>query len=148
MAGTENLANIYALGNQLERLSNKGFPTCETRDYLYKKICERCEQLNIPVKLNGDMVDRLPNNFSLTFTGINAEALITLLDMRNIQVSAGSACSSGTKEPSRILKAIGLTDEESNSTIRISICADTTYEECDEFVRILGECLSSLKMIY
>ena len=147
VAGTENLANIYALGNQLERLSKKGFPTCEPRDYLYKKICEKCEQLNIPVKLNGDMVDRLPNNLSLTFKGINAEALITFLDMKDVQVSAGSACSSGTKEPSRILKAIGLSDEEAFSTVRISIGTDTTTEECDEFVRILGECLVSLKMI-
>ena len=67
--------------------------------------------------------------------------------MRGVQVSAGSACSSGIKEPSRVLKSIGLTDEEANSTIRISLSADTTYEECDEFVRILGECLSSLKMM-
>ena len=147
VAGTENLTNIYALGNQLERLSKKGYPTCETRDYLYKKICERCEQLNIPVKLNGDMVNRLPNNLSLTFKGINAEVLITLLDMRDIQISAGSACSSGQKQPSRILKAIGLSDEDANSTVRISIGTDTTTEECNEFVRILGECLASLRMI-
>ena len=147
VAGTENLASIYALGNQLERLSKKGFPNCETRDYLYKKIYEKCEQLNIPVKLNGDIVDRLPNNLSLTFKGINAEALIALLDMRNIQVSAGSACSSGSKEPSRILKAIGLSDEEAFSTVRISIGTDTTTEECDEFVRVLEKCLVSLSMM-
>ena len=147
VAGTENLANIYALGNQLERLGKKDFPSSETRDYLYKKICEKCERLNIPVKLNGDMVDRLPNNLSLTFKGINAEALITLLDMKDVQVSAGSACSSGTKEPSRILKIIGLTDEEAYSTVRISIGTDTTPEECDEFVSILGKCLSILKIM-
>ena len=147
VAGTENLANIYALGNQLERLSEKSFPSSETRDYLYKKIYEKCEQLNIPVKLNGDIVDRLPNNLSLTFKGINAEALITLLDMRNIQVSAGSACSSGTKEPSRILKVIGLSDEEAFSTVRISIGIDTATEECDEFVRILVKCLNIIKMM-
>ena len=146
-AGTENLANIYALSNQLERLGKNGYPSCETRDYLYKKICERCKQLNIEVQLNGDLIDRLPNNLSLTFKGVNAETLIALLDMKGVQVSAGSACSSGQKEPSRILKAIGLTDEEAFSTIRISISTDTTTEECDEFVRILGQCLESLKML-
>lgn len=146
-AGTENLANIYALGNQLERLSNKEYPSNETRDYLYNKICEKCELLNIEVKLNGDLIDRLPNNLSLTFKGINAEALITLLDMRNVYVSAGSACSSGNPEPSRILKAIGLTDEEAFNTIRISLNANTTIDECDEFVKVLCECLESLKMI-
>ena len=146
-AGTENLANIYALGNQLERLSKKEYPSCEIRNYLYDKICEKCDQQNIKVQLNGDLIDRLPNNLSLTFKGINAETLITLLDMKGVQVSAGSACSSGQKEPSRILKAIGLTDEEAFSTIRISISTDTTTEECNEFVKILGQCLESLKMI-
>lgn len=147
VAGTENLANIYALGNQLERLSKKEYPSSMNRVYLYNKICEKCNQLNIEVQLNGDLIDRLPNNLSLTFKGVNAEALITLLDMREVYVSAGSACSSGEKTPSRILKAIGLTDEEAFSTVRISLSSDTTAEDCDRFVEILGECLESLKMI-
>lgn len=146
-AGTESLAYIYALGNQVERLSQKSFPNRELRDYLYKKICEKCKELNVEVQLNGDLIDRLPNNLSLTFKGVNAEALITLLDMRGVCVSAGSACSSGQKEPSRTLKAIGLSDEDAFSTVRISLGSDTTIEECDEFVRILGECLESLKLI-
>lgn len=146
-AGTENLPYIYALGNQVERISKKEFPNGEIRDYLYKKVCEKCKQLNIEVQLNGDLIDRLPNNLSLTFKGVNAETLITLLDMRGVCVSAGSACSSGQKEPSRTLKAIGLSDEDAFSTVRISLGSDTTINECDEFVRILGECLTSLKMI-
>lgn len=147
VAGTENLANIYALGNQLERLSKRGYPGNETRDYLYNKICEKCRELNIGVQLNGDLIARLPNNLSLIFKGINAEALITLLDMNEIYVSAGSACSSGISEPSRVLKDIGLSDEDAYSTVRISLGKDTTIEECDEFVRILGECLTSLRII-
>ena len=89
----------------------------------------------------------IPNIFSFTFPGINAEALITLLDMKNIQVSAGSACSSGIKEPSRVLKAVGLSDEDAAGTIRISIGTSTTKEECDKFAKILAECLTSLKMV-
>lgn len=146
-AGTENLANIYALGNQLERLNKKKYPSSINRVYLYNKICEKCKQLNIEVQLNGDLIDRLPNNLSITFKGVNAEALITLLDMNNVYVSVGSACSSGEKTPSRILKAIGLSDEDAFSTVRISLSTDTTVKECDEFVRILGECLESLKIL-
>jgi cysteine desulfurase len=146
-SGTENVPMIYALGNKVERLGKEKFPNCELRDYLYKKVCEKCEELNIQVQLNGDLIDRLPNNLSLTFKGVNAEALITLLDMNEIYVSAGSACSSGNPEPSRVLKAIGLSDEDAFSTVRISLSADTTVEECDEFVRILGECLESLKIL-
>lgn len=144
-AGTENVPMIYALGNQIERLSKQSHSVI--RDYLYNKICEECSQLDINVQLNGNLVDRLPNNLSLTFKGINAEALITLLDINKFYISAGSACSSGTKNPSRILKAIGLSDEDSFSTVRISIGKDTTIEECDEFVKVLGECLESLQMI-
>ena len=67
--------------------------------------------------------------------------------MNGVCVSAGSACCSGEKNPSRVLKTIALSDEEVNSTVRISISEDTTKEECDEFVEILGECLISLKMM-
>lgn len=143
VAGTENLPYIYALGNQVERI-NKTKCNNGMIEYLLYKIYELDEY---SIYLNGNPTNRLPNNLSLTFEGVNAEALITLLDMNGVCVSAGSACSSGEKTPSRILKAIGLTDEEAFSTIRISISEDTTIEECDEFVRILGECLESLKMI-
>ena len=147
VAGTENLPYIYALGNQVKRLSKEEYPSNSMREYLLSKIDEICYQLNINIKLNGCHIDRLPNNLSLIFDGINAEALITLLDMNGIQVSAGSACSSGEKTPSRVLKAIGLSDEDAYSTVRISIDKDTTVKECNEFVKILGECLVSLKIM-
>ena len=147
IAGTENLPYIYALGNQVERLSKKEYSDGSVRNYLFDNICELCNGLNIELKPNGSFIDRLPNLLSLSFEGINAETLITLLDMKDIYVSAGSACSSGQPEPSRVLKAIGLTDEEAFSTVRISIGEDTTTEECDEFVRILGECLRELRIM-
>ena len=146
VAGTENLANIYALGNQLERLSKSRCPGSEARDYLYSKIRQKCKELNIDIQLNGDFIARLPNNLSLTFDGVNAEALITLLDIKGIQVSAGSACSSGERTPSRVLKAIGLSDDAANSTVRISLASDTSVDDCNKFVNVLGECLMSLKM--
>ena len=146
-AGTENVPMIYAMGNQVERMSKQKYQSYKLIDYLFNEIDELSRDLNIGGKLNGDEFRRLPNNLSLTFRGINAEALITLLDMKGVQVSAGSACCSGDKHPSRVLKAIGLSNEEAFSTIRISLGKDTTKEECDEFVRILGECLESLKMV-
>lgn len=151
-AGTENLPYIYALGNQVDRIG-KVNPNYEIRDYLKRNII--CDYMGI-MNYNGNIYSNenydnyfgtLPNILSLTFEGINAEALITLLDMRGVCVSAGSACSSGEKTPSRVLNSIGLTDEEAFSTVRISIGEDTTIEECDEFIRILGECLKSLKMM-
>lgn len=143
-AGTENLPYIYALGNQLERIGKVEIDD-SISCYLLYKIQKELKEYNI--QLNGDLIDRLPNNLSLTFEGINAETLITLLDMKGVCVSAGSACSSGIPEPSRVLKSIGLSDEEVFSTVRISTSKDTTKEECDEFVRILGECLRDLRML-
>jgi len=144
VAGTENLPYIYALGNQVERIG-KVKPDYTIRDHLLYEIAINLKDFK--PRLRGVLNSRLPNNISLTFREISAEALITLLDMRDIYVSAGSACSSGEKTPSRILKAIGLSDEEAFSTIRVSIGENTTTEECDEFVKILGECLASLKMM-
>lgn len=144
VAGTENISYIYALGNQVERIGEVK-SNAKIRDYLLYEIAIKLKDYK--PRLRGILNSRLPNNISLTFENVNAEVLITLLDMRGICVSAGSACSSYIKTPSRILKAIGLSDEEAFSTIRITIGADTTTEECDEFVRILGECLVSLKMM-
>lgn len=147
-AGTENTAYIIAAGNQVERLSNNSFMYSITKDYLLEKIDEVCSSLDISWK-NNELVgiEYLPNIMSVVFKGINAEALITLLNMSGVCVSAGSACCSGEKTPSRVLKAIGLDDKDAFSTIRISISEDTTKDECDAFVKILKECLMSLKMV-
>lgn len=152
-SGTENVPMIYALGNQVERMSyeyeiaNRYTSVRGMSDYLLNSIYDLVKKENMEVYLNGDPVDRLPNNLSLTFKGINAELLITLLNEKEITISAGSACCSGEKTPSRILKSIGLSDEEAFSTVRISLSHDTAIEECDKFVEILGKCLRSLKMI-
>ena len=146
VAGTENVAMIYALGNQLKRMKDKKFPNTEMLNYLTCEIDDICNESGIKLGMNGSVVDRLPNILSLTFNGINAESLITLLDIDGVCISAGSACSSGIKEPSRILKAIGLSDEAANSTVRISIGHDTTSEECDEFARLLKKNLITLQL--
>lgn len=144
-AGTENIAYIVAAGNQVERLSKKEFMNYDMFYYLWRSIVDKCPDFLITC--NTDSVYSLTNILSLTFNGVNAEALITLLDMNGVCVSAGSACCSGEKTPSRVLKSMELTDEQAFSTVRISISEDTTKDEIDEFVKILGECLISLKMM-
>ena len=148
-AGTENTAYIIAAGKHIERLKGKGYLTHEMISYLFNKIYDGVIEIIPEFYINGSINPGKisPTILSLTFPGISAEALITLLDMRDVQVSAGSACSSGQKKPSRVLTAIGLSDEDAASTIRIGIGTDTTKEECDEFVKALVECLMSLKMM-
>lgn len=149
-SGTENVPMIYAMGNQVEELSkdldyymNK---ISEIYDYTIQKIYTRCKDL-CSVWLNGHPEKRIKNNLSFTFKGIGAESLITLLELKGIYVSAGSACCSGEKIPSRVLRSIGLHDEEAFSTIRISINYNTTKKEIDEFVDYLVECIENLKFL-
>ena len=147
-SGTENIPAIYALGNQVERMEKKSYPDRKIINYLFNKIYDTFIS-TFEFWYNGALSPEgsSPNILSLTFQGINAEALITLLDLKGVVVSAGSACCAGDKEPSRVLKAIGLTDEDAFNTIRISVGKDTTKEDCDEFIKILGECLECLKMV-
>ena len=147
--GTENVAGICSFGNQVERLFEDLDVYLERAkdicDYIIHNVYETCSDL-CHVYLNGHPNKRIFNNLSFTFEGINAEQLITLLDLKGIQVSAGSACSSGNLTPSRILKSIGLNDEEALSTIRVSFDYNTTTDMIDEFIDALVECIRSLQM--
>lgn len=151
--GTENVPYICAMGHQVERLSDDLDiyleRTREVWEYLVESIYDKCADYSedyCNIEINGNPFCRIFNNLSVTFDGINAEQLITLLDMKGIQVSAGSACCSGEPTPSRTLKAIGLSDEEAFSTVRISFDYNTTKDMIDEFVDVLVECIRSLKM--
>lgn len=149
-AGTENIPMIYAMGNQVERLNDDMFVLLERTKkiskYMINQVYDRCGDL-CEVYLNGHPSKRIHNNLSFTFNGINANNLITLLELKGIYVSAGSACCAGDPTPSKVLKAIGLSDEEAFSTIRVSIDYKTTTEDVDRFVDALIECIKSLKIL-
>lgn len=149
-SGTENVPMIFAMGNHVERI-NMCLEWIEKkltyyRDKLLINIYDRCRGL-CDVYINGDPSQRLCNNLSLTFKGIDAQQLIAILEEKEIYVSAGSACSAGDNKPSRVLKAIGLSDEEAFSTIRMSIDLDCNDCMIDEFVDALVECIEMLKMM-
>lgn len=146
-AGTENVPMICAMGKQVERF-NKQLPiTIETLQKRYCSIiskvdlicCDLCDY-----KLHGHFSRRIYNNLSFTFKGINAESLVCLLEENGIYVSTGSACSSKDGIPSRVLTEIGLSPEEANSTIRISINEKISQEEIEYFGEVLGSCLRIL----
>ena len=143
-AGTENVAGIYAMGNRVEYLF-KHMETrriCEIKEKLKSRIYEECKDI-CEMHFNGDMDNRLrlPNNISITFNGKSAINMVTLLSEYNICVSAGSACSSGESKPSKVLKAIGLSDEEAKSTIRITVNSDITDEDIEYVAEKIKSCL-------
>ena len=147
--GTENVPYICAMGNQVERLSEDLdvylSRAVDIHNYIIQEVYEKCGE-SCEVYLNGHPRKRIANNLSFTFKGVNAEQLITLLDMRGFNISAGSACSSGSPAPSRVLKSIGLSDEDAFSAVRISFDYNTTREMVDEFVEALVECIQSLQI--
>ena len=100
------------------------------RDYFIE-----CLKDKFDCKLNGHFIERLPNNINVTFPqNITGESLLYMLNMSNIAISVGSACNSHLIEPSYVLKAIGLTNEQAMRTIRITLSDDITYEDIDKVI--------------
>ena len=99
----------------------------ELRDYAISRI-----EKEIPYcRLNGDRVKRLPNNINFSFQFVEGESLLIMLDMKGICASSGSACTSGSLDPSHVLLAIGLPHEIAHGSLRMTLGADTTKEDID-----------------
>ena len=146
-AGTENVPAVVGLGvacelaaEELERASAQ---MARLRDRLWDALSQRLEPGQQP-SLNGHPKRRLPNTLNLGFPGLDGEALLLNLDLLGVAVSTGSACSSGTVEPSHVLAAMGLSREAGRSAIRISLGPQTTKEEVDAAVEALVEVLGRL----
>ena len=147
-AGTENVPGIAGLGKAIgmagENLERNAKHMCRMRDRLTEGILSA-----VPgTVLNGPEEERLPNNCSLCFEGIDGEALLLRLDLAGIAASAGSACTAGSLEVSHVLEAIGLTEKEAKSSLRLTTGIHTTEEEIDETVKIIGEIVEDLRNMF
>ena len=144
-AGTENVPGIVGLGKAAEiagsEMERNTAQIRELRDLLIKRIQEKVPD----AFLNGHPVNRLPNNCHFSFSGIESEALLLRLDLAGISVSGGSACTSGSMEPSHVLQAIGLKDEMLRSGIRMTLGKETTREEIERTAQILPEIVADLR---
>ena len=147
-AGTENVPGIVGLGEAIalavKNLEQNADMTRRMRDRLIEGILS-----DVPgTELNGTMEDRLPNNCSFRFDGIDGEALLLRLDLAGIAASAGSACTAGSREVSHVLKAIGLTEREAKSSLRLTTGIHTTEDEVDETVLAIGEIVKDLRNMF
>ena len=97
--------------------------------------------------LNGDTERRLPGNVNFCFEGIEGESLLLLLDDRGICASSGSACTSGSLDPSHVLLSIGRPHEVAHGSLRLSLCADNTEEDVDKILQAVPEVVSYLRSI-
>ena len=144
-AGTENVASIVGLGKAIElatqNLEEKTANIKKMRDKLIKEIPEK-----IPyVKLNGHPTDRLPGNVNFSFNFIEGEALLLMLDLNGIAASSGSACTSGSLDPSHVLLALGLPHEIAHGSLRLSIGEINCDEDIDYVLEVLPTIVQRLR---
>ncbi|NLY18044.1 MAG: cysteine desulfurase NifS [Clostridiaceae bacterium] len=146
-AGTENVAGVIGMAAALElaykNLDNYNKHLKALSNRLIDKVTER-----IPyVRINGDRDIRLPGNVNLSFNFIEGESLLLMLDMKGIQASSGSACTSGSLDPSHVLLAIGLPHEIAHGSLRVTFGEKNTEEEVDYIVDNLEEIVGKLRMM-
>ena len=146
-AGTENLPGIVGLATALkiatESLNEKSAKLTKMRDYIIKEIEDK-----IPYcRLNGHRTKRLPNNVNFSFEFIEGEGLLLWLDINGIAASSGSACTSGSLDPSHVLLGIGLKHEIAHGSLRITLGEENTYEEADYMIEKLCEIVDRLRQM-
>ena len=146
-AGTENVPAIagfsVAVKQAFEKMDERMEKVKEMRDYLIQKI-----EAEIPYsKLNGHRTDRLPGNVNFSFRFIEGESLLIMLDMKGICASSGSACTSGSLDPSHVLLAIGLPHEIAHGSLRLTLSEENTKEELDYTVETLKEIVARLRQM-
>ena len=144
-AGTENLASIVGIGKAIELatadIDAHNEKLSAIRDHMIERILKE-----IPyTRLNGHPTTRLPGNVNVCFRFIEGESLLMLLDAKGIAGSSGSACTSGSLDPSHVLLAIGLPHEIAHGSLRLSLSEENTMEEADYVVDALVEIVSRLR---
>lgn len=140
-AGTENVAGIVGFARAAELACGVNTQESAVRDHLIKRLLDE-----IPyTSLNGDPTHRLPNNVNVCFKYIEGETLLLLLNEKHIYASAGSACASGSLEPSHVLTAIGISHEDAYGSLRLTIGPETTLEDVDEVVDLMKPIIAHLR---
>lgn len=144
-AGTENVPGIVGYGvaarMAAETMEARTKKEQELRDYFIRRVLEEVPY----TRLNGDPKKRLPNNANFSFRFIEGESLLIMLDMKGIAGSSGSACTSGSLDPSHVLLAIGLPHEIAHGSLRLTLGADTTKEDLDYTLDQIKEIVAKLR---
>ena len=144
-AGTENVAGIVGLGAAIqlatEQLEENRAKMTALRDRLMTGIQARISE----VKLNGHPTNRLPNNVNFSFKYSEGESILLMLDMNGIAASSGSACTSGSLDPSHVLLALGLPHEIAHGSVRLTLGDETTEEDIDYTIDVLEKTVARLR---
>lgn len=139
-AGTENVLGIASLDVALKNYNYSNINS-QCRDYFYQKLITEISDCY----LIGSIENRLPHNLYMCFKGVSGSSLLALLDLKNVQVSTGSACNSGNTNPSTTLVAIGMNKDDINSCIRFSFSGNETVEQLDWLCETTKQLVSLLR---
>ena len=143
-AGTENIPAIMGMAAAFDEACDKieanSAKLCKLRDRLIEGLCSIPHSI-----LNGDAEKRLPGNVNVCFEGIEGESLLLLLDDKGIAASSGSACTSGSLDPSHVLLALGRPHEVAHGSLRLSLCEENTEEEVEYIIEAVGDVVSLLR---
>ena len=146
-SGTENIAGIVGLATALE-LAHAGREAASERCAALRDRIISDVLATIPsASLNGHPTERLPNNINFSFEGVEGESILLGLDMAGVAASSGSACSSGSLEPSHVLLALGQTAEQARSSLRITLGKENTDEEVDYLLGVLQDLVARLRQL-
>ena len=144
-AGTENLPGIVGLAAALKRAYDHLDETVARETYLRDKLINGILEAIPYTRLNGHATRRLPNNANVSVQYIEGEALLLRLDLAGVAASSGSACTSGSLDPSHVLLAIGLPHEIAHGSLRLTLSDETTEEEVDEVLSVLPNIVNTLR---
>jgi len=145
-AGTENIAGIWGMAAALKEATDNLSANMEKEKYLRDKLIRGLSKISHS-KVNGDLTRRLPGNVNMCFEGIEGESLLLLLDAKGICASSGSACTSGSLDPSHVLLALGLPHEVAHGSLRLSLSEWNTEEEIDVILREVPKVVDYLRSI-
>jgi len=143
--GTENLPGIAgmeaALRESVKNIDKNWIVIANLSSHMYERVKKEIDN----VSLNGSLEKRYPGNLNFCFHGVRGEQLLEMLNQNDIYASSGSACNTGSDEPSHVLKAIGLSDEDANASIRFTLSENNTKEEIDKVVDVLKQSVKILR---
>lgn len=143
-AGTENVPGIVGLGEAITRANATIDERAKTLSEIRDRIIDGALKIE-KSRVNGDRVKRLPGNVSLCFEGIEGESLLLMLDSQGICASSGSACTSGSLDPSHVLLSIGLKHETAHGSLRLSLGEGNTLEDADYILSVLPPIVERLR---
>lgn len=143
-AGTENVPGIVGLGVAITEMAEHMEENAEKVSALRDRLFEGASKISHS-RINGDTEKRLPGNFSMCFEGVEGESLLLYLDMQGVCASSGSACTSGSLDPSHVLLAIGLKHEVAHGSLRLSLGEENTQEDVDHILQVLPGIVERLR---